>query len=212
MSRGPLLAFVIVAMIMFVYFLSKHKINIRHLFVVILIIAAVFFAWAKIGELFPWKTERLARIMQMPNFLRGGQSETESDTSFLLRSMLIKEQFREFIENPVFGFGFGNTDPGWEVHNMFLEVLYETGIIGAILFSIIIFMISNKIIRIWKKPTQLLNNQDSIPSIAIFIFLYSIIGGLMGTISPNLAFWFSAGLILNSFEMKTLWPQSRSFI
>ena len=68
------------------------------------------------------------------------------------RNFIFSEALRAFTQNPLFGLGLGNFKylnmTGNRTHNLFLELLVETGIIGFSLFSILIFRILFNLRRI----------------------------------------------------------------
>ena len=199
-SRGPIIAFLSIVMIMSIYFWSKRILKFQHILIVIVIILFLIPVWQKVNDIYPWKVKNLEYIRQIPGIIQGNITEAESDTSMWTRFTIIKEQYGRFIKKPFLGFGLGNTDEGLSAHNIFLEILYESGIVGALIFLVIIYKIARRIFRNLKEPIQIFNAQDIIKYIFAFLFLYSTIGGLFGTIFGNTNFWFSAGMLLNSFD------------
>ena len=115
------------------------------------------------------------------------------------RFTLWKTGYLMFKEHPILGVGNGNylikyseyikryheLDLGREeysVHNSYLKVLCETGILGFIPFLLIIVFYVKKIIDIYKKPINALSKDMAIA------FLCSIVSYLFQNISNNLFF------------------------
>jgi hypothetical protein len=203
-SRGPVLSFVMVGIVMSIYFWRKRTLKVQHAFALILVTVLLIPIWDKIGDVFTRNVVRIKQTLQLVEVVQGKVATVETASSIRVRFMLIQEQFSGFAKNPILGIGFGN---GWEsymyVHNAFLEVLFETGFIGALLFIGIIHKVGKRIFRIWKS-SRIFNAQDSLLVTIAFLWLYFVIVGFFsGSLFDNLSFWFFSGAMLNLFVGKS---------
>jgi len=179
-SRGPLLGLIIG--VLSVVIIRLH-INIKTLLSIIIVILLIIFI---IGLFIP--QEILGRITT---------SDDAGKITAAIRLLANIEALRYFANNVVFGIGFGSFKFGGEIfdiilypHNIFTEILSETGIIGFILFMYILVTILIKFIRNWK----LLN--VNIASLVLGLFIASFINAnLSGHIGGNIYFWFSLGIM-----------------
>ena len=192
-SRGPLLSFAVMVIVMAIYFLRKRMLKVQHAFIIILFFVLLIPLWGKIGDVFMGNLRRIEETLQIVEVVRGKTAMVETASSIRERFMMIQEQFSHFVKNPILGIGFGNTAVYYSyVHNSFLEVLFETGFIGAVLFIGIIYKVGERIFRIWKESSQ-----DSLFVTIAFLWLYFAIAGLFSlSLFDNLSFWFFTGAIL----------------
>ena len=91
-----------------------------------------------------------------------------SEESFVQREYLIKQSIGMFIKNPMFGVGINNFYNNLEktkektlfiqpVHNIFLLVLSETGLVGVIYFLIIFYKsLKREVFKDWENRDILL--------------------------------------------------------
>jgi len=211
-ARGSTLSFVVILIVMLVYFWRKRmlkiKIRFQHIFILILAIALSITILIKAGDKFSPTIllRRSAKILNLINYARGLATPTNENESVDIRTVLIEKQYNDFTNSPIFGIGFGNGYDGYMfVHNIFLEILFETGIIGLLLFIGIIYKCGVGILRIWKRSNRITNSQDNVLAVIVFIWLYFITSGLFNAAfdSPQLWFWTGA-LLTNSSENQKL--------
>ena len=195
-SRGPVLSFIVAGIGMIIYFGRERMLKIQHTFIIILVIVLLIFTWGKVSDVFQGNMVRIKQTVNLSGLVFGNLEEVESVSP--ARIGYIKEEFSSFAKNPIFGFGFGNAMVSFSyVHNAFLEVLFETGFIGALLFIGIIYKIGEQIFRIGKKSGRVLNTQDRLIVILTFLWLYFIMALMFsGSIFSSLHFWFLTGAIL----------------
>lgn len=116
------------------------------------------------------------------------------------RSLLYKEAFSMFRNNKLFGIGLGNFKEksffATDVHNAYIQVLCEQGIVGEVLFIIPLFvnlMFSIKMNRY---------NQRGSLKLSLFLQLFFIIYGLTGNVMMNeicyVIYFFSIGIMEKS--------------
>jgi len=211
-ARGSTLSFVVILIVMLVYFWRKRmlkiKLRIQYIFILILAIALSTTILIKAGGKFSPTIllKRSAQILNIIDYVQGTAEPTNANESVDIRTGLIEKQYKDFTESPIFGIGFGN---GWDsymyVHNIFLEILFETGIIGLLLFIGIFYKCGVESLKIWKRSNRITNSQDNLLTVIIFIWLYFITSGLFGSAfdTPQLWFWTGA-LLTNSSENQKL--------
>jgi O-antigen ligase len=171
--------------------------------------------------LYRWKLVVLAAaVMPLGLFIPGvsGRLASIFDTNswtIVERFRLWKTGYLMFKDHPIIGVGNGNylsryneyikrypeLDIGWEkfsVHNSYLKVLSETGILGFAPFILVVFFFVKEIIHIWK------NGRNDISKNIALAFLCSIASYLFQNISNNLFFipqvnalyWIIGGIII----------------
>jgi O-antigen ligase len=165
-SRGGIIAFVVIAVLI----LWQERRN-KYIFIIALIsllafiIAAPFDFWVRVVSI----------------------TQSQGDFSIMHRSLLLKNGFRIFLENPIIGVGMGDyiytiskyINRPMVAHNMYLHVLAETGLIGGISFFCILGSIFSNV-----KITE--NNRNS----AVYIRI-SLIGLFITAffLSVHFHFW-----------------------
>ncbi len=101
------------------------------------------------------------RFEGLINFMVGNQA----DTSTIYRFMMVREGWFWFLENPIIGYGLNNfrvrfsdilPDASY-AHNNYIEVLFDLGIIGGIIYYSFYIYIIAKLIKIRNDPTGLRN-------------------------------------------------------
>jgi hypothetical protein len=122
----------------------------------------------------------LASIIMELNFIQDVLDSSNPFIARVNRDINWTAGYERFIERPLLGYGLGGyfieglTFPGWGgyAHNLFLELLSESGIIGSVLIMGPIFFWR----RLFKKEAFLLRAQNGglIFSIFIMVFLQSM--------------------------------------
>jgi len=183
-SRGPLLSIIIA---LFVSFLINKRIKFKYILYVLLF--AIFLIV-------------IILTVTPPDFLdRILGRNTLSQNTMLVRIFANYEALRLFIQNPIFGIGFGNFTFGGGIftvliypHNIFSEIMSETGVIGLILFLGIIITTFTYLKRINKKLDASIYNQ------LFGLFIASFINAnLSGHIGANVYLFITIGLIYASY-------------
>ena len=81
------------------------------------------------------------------------------DATFTGRTYLWQEGIHLFIKNPILGQGIGFVDHikiwggYFTTHNLYIEYLVNSGIVGGILFGLVIFFVSKKILNNYNNST-----------------------------------------------------------
>jgi O-antigen ligase len=143
-------------------------------------------------------TDRL--ISRLTNIF---DTESTSYTSLDSRFDLTTYAWNYFLKYPITGIGFGSfginysgTEDRIEPHNIILEIMSQTGIIGLFLFLLFLFTI---FIFIYKKY----NRDDNINLILILIIVFLFLQTLISTYlidSKDLFFWLGVILCYNSIN------------
>jgi O-antigen ligase len=155
-SRGPLLMLLLVLFIrLILYFKGKYPdrgyLPLMLVFVLILISASIYFAF-------------------LQDFFTRGSVNILQEYNVRERIDLYREAFANFICNPIFGSGTGtfNYQKRNYPHNIILELLTETGLIGLILFIYAL------------KPGETFNFRYRFSDYFVFAFLSSLLSGDIG--------------------------------
>jgi hypothetical protein len=192
-SRGPILGFALVFIIIIIFHLKVTKINshylVRALLIVIMCIA-VFMTY-----LIP-----LIESSQLTLFKRVGefeQSRKAGETE--IRDDLLSEAWQMFLSNPIIGDQFLTRVNGYYPHNFIVEVFMSTGIIGALFFFGFFLLIVRQIY------TTLQQINYNISLILILFSSYIIYNMTSGSLFLTNEFWavctLSYGLtVMNNHE------------
>lgn len=140
----------------------KNKINISRIIAIITIVLICVFIINRINSL-----GYLLRFTETIKILFG---DTTINTNELTsnRLLLWGNALREFKKSPIFGIGWGmfqtiNTNGNLNTHNLFIQLLCETGLIGFILILVPLFSLYFESYKLLKK-TQIINCDCSIKS------------------------------------------------
>ena len=161
-SRGGLLAFVAILLAYAYLSASDRKARIQR---VALLLIVCLLAAAVAGFFF----QRLGKI---------------DDFTTISRLAIWAGAFTVFAQSPLFGTGFGNLrglmggllnlPDGWtgDAHNLYLELLAETGLIGFIVFSVLIVLALRTALRRLRKTE---NHFNKMIAIAIFTAICGVL-------------------------------------
>ena len=147
--------------------------------VLIVLCAGYYFAYSRVPEL---------RVLQERLF-RTGQ-----DYSSSLRFQMWRRGLTLFKENPVFGIGWGgyryNTIYGIETHNVYIQLLAETGVVGFLIYvltnaHLFILGIINTKRNIEAERNDLAITSSAALLIQTFFLLYSLTGNGLYDITFN---------------------------
>ncbi len=185
-GRGPLL-FITICLIIY----NWGKVSKRQLILMLAtsaIIGAVFVS----TEYFDRSIARFSSLF-----------EVSQDKSASERITLLKRSFEIIGENPILGVGIGgfstafnNTDERLSSHNIFLEVITETGLLGLTIF--LTFMLGAGIM-VWKyQPSS--EYQKALKYICLFYFFELLISSILEDLRIPF-FWL--GVTLSLYSNKT---------
>jgi O-antigen ligase len=164
-SRGPTLFVIIILFIISIFNLCKEKINLKKLFVSILIITVII---STIGFFF--KNNNRDEIVLINRFL--DLKETATNTSQDERGLIYQTAWKQFLENPIIGDKFIENTSKWYPHNIMLESLMSTGIIGTSMFLIYIISFIFSFRSLYQKNELLL-----IYFVGLYYFLCCLTSG-----------------------------------
>lgn len=119
----------------------------------------------------------------------GISSGIETNDSSSVRIFLWRQSLREFMEFPIFGYGFDLVRYNIYPHNILLESLQSVGIVGSIPFFALLFITFKKTVKIFKFAPQ----YSWIGIIFIQAFMQNMFSG---SIYFAGWLWFSAALLL----------------
>jgi O-antigen ligase len=185
-SRGPFFALLIaIAYIL----ITRYRLNFTRISTIIILIVLFFFIAS--------------------SFIPQEISERLMNTTFsgrltvIIRVLANLEAVNNFMSNILFGIGFGAYKFGGGVfhkliypHNVFAEILAETGVIGIILFCVIVFYPLIQFAKLKKLNPNL-------KSLTISLFLVSLINScLSGHIGANYYLWFSLGIMYTVSKLR----------
>ena len=174
-SRGPFLGLVLVLSIQVFPKFSVLRKNIFPILIGILTLLALLLRFDIITSMF------LGRFTNI-DFGEGNLLDGE------LRFILWNYAFQYFLNNPILGIH-TTTDIGYP-HNIFIEILMSTGLVGGVIFAIIYFRTLKKILLLSK-----LNSPFIWPGL-LFI-LHSIVGFFAGSIYSSRYLWWSLGILIS---------------
>jgi O-antigen ligase len=132
-------------------------------------------------------------------------SSTFSDnpkTSLNIRVETYKAVFQDFINNPLFGVGMGNSEGGIGFpHNIILEVMAELGLVGLFIFLCLFF------VTIYKSLLYIRHCSDKEPQllmkISLVLFTYSFLVLMAGDrIVTAIGFFLPMGIISSLVKQK----------
>lgn len=150
-GRGGFVYIVVISVFMAFYYLKSSKKHRGHAILILLILAVVgFFVVSSLG------------IMQSAGMGRITGNLTEDNS----RKELYQSAFEAFLSSPIIGCGVGSIwwTVGFYCHNMILDLLAETGLIGTIFLLSIVW---RSFVKLYK-----LSSSDK-----IFIFLFLVMAG-----------------------------------
>ncbi len=168
-----------------------------------LAIILVFFAVTGTIALMP--EQATARITGM------WKSKYDTKRATQARTVLFAYAFSHWIENPVLGHGVGQwgvdylgVDERAYPHNIFLELLYEQGIVGLVLGIAIFWSIFNR----WRRASSRVIDYGlnlelfSMVHIAGLLFFYNLIVAMKsGDLTDNRLLFFCAGLVVAIYNV-----------
>jgi hypothetical protein len=172
-SRGPIIALIIpILFAIFYYYKLKIKrrfINYFFFVVIAVIVASLFFGDTSFKRLF--------------NLF----SDLEKNSGEVIRLDIWKESFNQFLHSPVWGDSI-QKHGGSYPHNLIIEVLMATGVIGFIPYFLLLLFGMNRSIKIIRRnPSQ--------SWISFFFILAFLMGMLSGNICSDIWYWSSMGLV-----------------
>lgn len=139
-GRGGLVVYLIEIIVILFYWIRKNQINSNKILKIALVVGAIF----GIGY-FALRFASKADIATS-GFNRFINTFTKGDQSG--RNLIMKHAFESFLKSPIWGHGFGSVfyELNRHSHNLFFDVMVETGIVGLVIWVIFLASTIHKLI------------------------------------------------------------------
>lgn len=174
-------------MILLYIFKFRSLQSVKHIVVTLLAIGAIFFGVASLSQHLAYDFIR-ARTLNFPSYI----------TSLSFRAAIWQDHVAVALQSPLqLLIGRGGADPFAEAsHNQFVRNLGAGGIIGSILFFILIFSIIKKSFRAYREEKNPLVTAFAVGLLAstLGMLILSLSGEAFFIIRPAEHFWYFAGL------------------
>ena len=145
-SRGPLIFSILGLLLIFALALKRTKINFRNYFrivaVSLMLIASVAYAASKVQ----FEVGAFVRLTSFAENIKSGEKEE--------RNFLYQEAWDMFMESPVFGAKFILNSTGSYPHNIIFEILMSMGILGLLIYLVIVLNLSLCFINLFKNKVH----------------------------------------------------------
>ncbi len=141
-SRGPFIFTALLSFITIGYFLYNQKKDFKYIWKILLLGIIVFFITNE--YIIPLLgTKDLFIITRLTEFKANQASGKEE-----YRDLAFASAWQDFLDNPVFGKQFVGTFDNFYPHNVYLEILMATGLVGGFFFALITFQYLKQIFKI----------------------------------------------------------------
>jgi O-antigen ligase len=204
-NRTALFGFLI-SVVMYLFFYSHRRL--RKIYPIIFICSLILVFFILLPNIKQSiKLRYAATFNEAKNAVRYLTSKDSAFDSSNVRLRIWSDALNKYKKNPIFGVGFGtsyrdksNDRIYVHPHNIILEILTETGILGLIIFLLLFSLILAKIYAVY----QHLSATDRIPYLLfpfslLFFFAYS---SLHSDLSTEYFKWYFAGM-LTGFDAKS---------
>ncbi|MFM2226352.1 MAG: hypothetical protein RJA07_2554 [Bacteroidota bacterium] len=187
-SRGPIICFVLMMLLMFYVFKNTQKtLRILILFICLYVISILF---ASLQQQILYNGGNFFSLFyNMVNFTVKSAAETATMEQGLTRVELWQRSWISFVQQP-WGYGLGksghiawrlfkNTNipsSPYSTDGWYLKLLGETGILGAAFFSVLLFYFANRI-----KKMRLLFDK-SITTFLVLLFIFVLIQNIVSNV------------------------------
>ena len=116
-------------------------------------------------------------------------NDIETGSSSVIRLIMWREGFEQFLISPVFGNSLQHEGFQFHPHNIFIEVLISTGILGFVPFSMFLFFVARSSVSVIRESPE--------SSWVVVVFLVGFSSNMFsGSISSAVMFMTGAGLVL----------------
>ncbi len=145
---------------------------------------------------------------------RGGPGEYQGLNSFVWRLQAWQTGFLQILKNPILGYGltsfkplssgFSSEGEEFAIHNIYLELWFEAGIIGMVSYMVLLFTPLIEFIKVFRLKTS-----GRIKNLSAIMIGY-VVGYLTVNVSDNLAYylvfnwyyWFFVGLVIVGLKLE----------
>jgi O-antigen ligase len=174
-------------------------------------ILVTFFIFSKFVDGLDYDFRYENSFSQFSNLLAGSAQEEEVDKFTTGRSQLWGAGINLILNNPIFGVGLSNhvvllpTYGGYteiRIHNIFLDLTAQTGILGLIVFLMLIYNLIQHLLKYKKnfKDLGLEINTKFVNSLLISLITVLIFAIFGGSFILERWGWFQIGFILSSLH------------
>ncbi len=201
-KRSPIINFAC-AFIVVDFLSSKRSKRMNHIFGSIMTAMAMVLILYLLAPLFSDSRNSITRLFEYASLADGGDITNG-------RMALYADAIKEFENNPILGIGWGNYRVIYEssgVHNIYLQLLCECGIVG---FFIIVFSMGMALIKSVKQLKKSIRyNSASIITIcklSVFLQIYTWVYGVFGNpiYDQNYLLMYILGLMLSASVDRSL--------
>jgi O-antigen ligase len=192
-ARGPLFAFIIISLMYLFYKAAKMQLKKPNLRIVLMIavVAGVIGTYAVV------KMDISGLLERTYNRITTIEKDTSANDRLVRAEFVLKKIDTDHF---IFGYGFGSfgyeytkVDERSYPHNMILEILFELGAIGILIYGLLIAVILKRLI----------DTREFVPW-ALFLFLFLNSLKSLSLSDSRILFGFFAILILYTSHQKTL--------
>lgn len=187
-SRGPLVAFILVAFFYLSSLRSKKLLIVMPLFCVVAL--GTFFAIESL--------ENQGQFTLLSRILAGASGADEAVSE---RVIAIRGGVKQFLEDPIFGSSLEERVTGLYPHNVFLEALMATGILGGALF--LFFALFGV-----RASFSILRKRSDLGWVPLIYIQYLVGAQFSGAIYSSTIFWAFLGIVFGIYT--SLGSQERS--
>jgi O-Antigen ligase len=183
-SRGPLIGSLITILLILIYkaFHSKKKVRFFLKAFVMICFGGILFTYIFSNFI---EIDNLYLIERVFSFYEDRINDNEE-----ARDVLIKSAFNDFLDSPVFGKQFVGTYDNFYPHNLLVEVLMATGVIGGFLF---LGFYTNVILRL----IQIFKNKNTDLFLFLVVYLPVIFSSLTsGALFLSIEFWLLSTILV----------------
>jgi O-antigen ligase len=172
------------------FFMFRRQAQFQQIALFVLIVVGSYLVWIFV---FPTLDSNMqSRFVLEDVVLSGGTG----------RLTLFKLAYQAWLSAPVFGIGLGNFplfasnyyEFAAETHNMYLEALAETGIVGFGLWMGGLFLIGRQVLAAYQKIDKIPNKL--LVAVPFALFIYVLSAGLIGTFSNWRLLWLAFGMAI----------------
>jgi O-Antigen ligase len=193
-SRGPVLGFLVVLIILIRLHFRNVRINSAYMFRLGVVLVLTISLSAKyIIPLFESQSFSLFQRLTEFSDSRSGAGKTEE-----VRDYLIAESWQMFLDSPIIGNQFVTKIDNYFPHNFILEVLMATGIVGAFFFS-------GLFINLFNKVRLIIKNYNYHVTLLLILFLIHVVANLTsGGLFLSNEFWMVCAVISSVSNIRFL--------
>ena len=175
LSRGPLVS-CLFALLVFLL-IKSNKLRRKHIIGSALVIAVLISFAVNLSDEF------------ISNFWRFSSVDTEADLSYMARRQAYLGSLGQFMSNPLFGDALEERTISFYPHNVIIESLLATGIVGGVAFLLLLIMG-------FRCAVNILNGDSNSGWVGLLYFQYFMSAQFSGAIYTITTFWILSSLVI----------------